>query len=66
MFRGSKVQRFKVQDSEIQGSAQPLTAVWASLIEAEILFDSIHKPPRPVGMRIEKVLPLPGDPESLI
>jgi hypothetical protein len=28
--------------------------------------NSIHKPPRPVGMRIEKVLPLPGENRSLI
>jgi len=38
MFRDSKVQgpRFRIQDSEIQDSTQPLTAVLASLIEAEI------------------------------
>ena len=27
---------------------------------------SLHKPPRPIGMRIEKVLPLPGDRSALI
>jgi len=28
------------------------------LISAPV--NSIHKPPRPIGVRIEKVLPLPG------
>jgi len=51
MFRGSKTQGsgFRVQDSEIQGSAQPLTAVWASLIEKEILFNFPYYPPLEKG-----------------
>ena len=31
-----------------------------------VIINSIHKPPRPIGMRIEKILPLPGDHGSLI